>query len=182
MLRAIDVSNFFITLFNSFEEDNDLTNMKINKLLYFAQGHSYERFNRALFNDVIEAWANGPVINSVYQNLKHNEGNTVSKTIGEYNQNIFSEEETELLLDVAREYGKYSAATLRNVTHQEGTPWKVFFDGQYHTQIPQEAIASYFMKGKKLPTFAVDSRTEIIGYTEDNCLIISKEDFDDWDY
>ena len=39
MLKAIDVANFFIYLLSDKEdEENDLTNMKLNKLTYYAQG------------------------------------------------------------------------------------------------------------------------------------------------
>lgn len=182
MIRAIDAANFFISLFGCFEEDNDLTNMKINKLLYYAQGHSYERFNKPLFNDDIEAWENGPVINGVYQNLKQYSNNTVSAVIGDYNPNVFSSEESELLLDIAREYGKYSASTLRNMTHANGTPWKNSFDGSYHKQIPQEDIAKYFMSNGTLSSFECNSEIETIGRTENGCLILPKEELDDWDY
>lgn len=182
MIRAIDVANFFINLFKSYDDDNDLTNMKINKLLYFAQGHSYERFNTALFSEDIEAWVNGPVVNGIYQNLKKYNNNTVTDTIGEYDPSVFSDEENELLLDVAREYGKYSAATLRNMTHSPNTPWKKHYDGNYHTLISQCDIADYFMKGDNLPTFSFESVDEPIGYVEDGKLVLPKEELDDWTY
>ena len=182
MLRAIDVANFFISLFNSFEEDNDLTNMKVNKLLYYAQGHSYERFDKPLFTDSIEAWVNGPVINGVYQNLKQHEGNTITKVIGEYDPSVLSDDETDLLLDIAREYGKYSASTLRNMTHESGTPWSKNYTGDFHTEIPQEDIAEYFMNGEKLSQFAINPDIEIIGRIEDDCLVLPKGEFDDWTY
>lgn len=182
MIRAIDVANFFISLFDCFEEDNDLTNMKINKLLYYAQGHSYERLGKPLFNDDIEAWENGPVVNGVYQNLKQYNNNTVSAVIGDYNPDVFSSEEVELLLDIAREYGKYSASTLRNMTHAKGTPWQNAFDGSYHKQIPQEDIAEYFMSNDVLSSFECDPEIETIGRTENGCLILPKEELDDWDY
>lgn len=181
MLRAIDVANFFINLFDC-DEENDLTNMKINKLLYYAQGHSYERMNRALFNDNIEAWQNGPVVNGVYQNLKKYGNSTVSVPIGEYDPHIFSEDETELLLDVAREYGKYSASKLRNMTHERGTPWSNNYNGSYHKVIPQEEIAEHFENGNTLSKFEFDPDIEIIGHSKDGCLILPKEELDEWNY
>lgn len=184
MLRAIDAANFFILLFNSFEEDNDLTNMKINKLLYYAQGHSYERFGRALFNDNIEAWQNGPVVNGVYQNLKKYESHIVSGFIGsDFDASKIDDDEAELLLDVAREYGKYSANELKNMTHIPEGPWdRNYVPGQYHTIIPQQDIAESFMLGNKLPEFKINPDIETIGYVDNNCLVLSKEDVDDWDY
>lgn len=182
MLRAIDVANFFITLFENLEDDNDLTNMKINKLLYYSQGHCYERLGRPLFNDSIEAWVNGPVVNGVYQNLKQYDKCVIPSTIGDFDLTKFSDDESELLLDIAREYGKYSAGTLRNMTHIQGGPWDNYYVGAYHTVIPQDAIARHFMEGEKLSSFCLPEDVEVVGRVESDCLIISKEDFDDWDY
>lgn len=179
MLRAIDVANFFINLFGQ-DEDNDLTNMKINKLLYYAQGHSYERLNRALFNDAIEAWQNGPVVNGVYQNLKDYGKQPVSFPIGSYNSDNYSDDEIELLLDIAREYGKYSAGKLRNMTHEQGTPWQTNYDGSFHKPIPSEEIAAYFEGKNPLQKFNPD--VEIIGYSKDGHLVLPREELDDWDY
>ena len=60
MRKAIDIANYLLELFK-FDEDG-LTNLKLNKLLYYVQGCSYQRFNRPLFEDEIEAWNYGPVI------------------------------------------------------------------------------------------------------------------------
>ena len=51
MLKATDVADFFVYLMQ--EEENELTNLKLNKLVYFAQGHSLKKYNRPLFNDNI---------------------------------------------------------------------------------------------------------------------------------
>ena len=41
---------------------DDLTNMKLNKLLYFAQGYYLKKYGRPLFDNAIEAWEHGPVV------------------------------------------------------------------------------------------------------------------------
>lgn len=44
MLSALKTANFFIYLMP--EDENELTNLKINKLLFYAQGHSLKRFSK----------------------------------------------------------------------------------------------------------------------------------------
>lgn len=50
MCRAIDVANFFIDLANS-DPDDCMTNLRVNKLLYFAQAWSLVRRGKPLFPD-----------------------------------------------------------------------------------------------------------------------------------
>ena len=49
---------------------DDLTNMKLNKLLYFAQGYYLKKYGRPLFDNAIEAWEHGPVVPEVYSAYK----------------------------------------------------------------------------------------------------------------
>ena len=111
--------------------------MKLQKLLYFAQGISFQRFDAALFPDEIEAWDFGPVVNNVYQKYKSYD----REPIRDSEDIPVSADEESLLLDVAREYGKYTTWTLVDMTHKKGSPWaECYIEGQNHTVIPQSTI------------------------------------------
>ena len=58
MATVFDFANFFIDLANKTDDDY-ITNLKLNKLLYFAQGVSLARTNNPLFQEAIEAWKFG---------------------------------------------------------------------------------------------------------------------------
>ena len=47
-----------------------MTNLRLQKLLYFAQGWHLARFGRPLFDASIEAWPYGPVVPEVYRAYK----------------------------------------------------------------------------------------------------------------
>jgi uncharacterized phage-associated protein len=66
MLKAKDVAEWFINWAASDEESSDLTNMKLQKVLYYAQGHHVGQYGKPLFGDQIEAWSHGPVVASVW--------------------------------------------------------------------------------------------------------------------
>jgi len=51
-------------------EDDELSNMKLQKLLYYAQGHHLAKKHGALFTGEIEAWSHGPVVPSVCRAFK----------------------------------------------------------------------------------------------------------------
>lgn len=68
MLSALVVSMFFIYLLQ--DEDNGLSNMKLNKLLYYAQGYHLRRHSCPLFSEDIQACDYGPVVPVVYKHYK----------------------------------------------------------------------------------------------------------------
>ena len=59
-------------------EDAEVSNLELQKLLYYAQGHHLAERGTPLFDDEIQAWSHGPVVKDVYHRLKHfGSGNVV---------------------------------------------------------------------------------------------------------
>lgn len=125
MTNVFDVADFFINVtVNNNQSDDFITNLKLNKLLYFAQGYSFAMTGKPLFNDKIEAWQYGPVVRSVYDKYRVCGKEPITSIDEDYSESIFSTEELEILLKVMRDYGKYTGSYLIKLTHQDGTPWK----------------------------------------------------------
>jgi len=116
-----------------------ISNLKLQKLLYYAQGCFLAVNNRPLFEDPIVAWQHGPVVESVYHEYKSNGANGIHFE-DDFDFSVFTSEENELLQEVYDIFGQYSAWKLRNMTHEE-TPWKSTLP---NTVIPQDAIKEYF--------------------------------------
>ena len=114
-MDAVNVANFFVELANA-EEDSCMTNLKLNKLVYFAQAWSLEKLGKPLFEEEVEAWQHGPVIPSVYTAFSPCGRDRISETTAGYDESEISSEEMDLLLDVADKYWDYSASGLRNLT------------------------------------------------------------------
>ena len=66
MLNCDDVAKYFLSLSDDSSGDY-ISNLKLQKLLYYAQGFHLAIFNKPLFNEPIEAWAHGPVVGSSYR-------------------------------------------------------------------------------------------------------------------
>ena len=49
MCKAFDVADFFISPGNA-ESEDPMTNMRISKLMYFAQGWHLQRFGKPLYH------------------------------------------------------------------------------------------------------------------------------------
>ncbi len=69
MICVFDVAEYFLSLAD--EEAGDfLSNLKLQKLVYYAQGFHLALFNRPLFMAAIHAWQHGPVVPELYHAYK----------------------------------------------------------------------------------------------------------------
>jgi uncharacterized phage-associated protein len=118
----LDVADFFIGLSNE-TEDAQMTNGKLNALLYYAQGAFLARMGSPLFEEDMEAWKLGPVVPCVYHRYKVCGRNPIQEQDSNWDGLHFSDEELEVLLDVMREYGPFTGSKLVAMTHPEGSPW-----------------------------------------------------------
>ncbi len=64
-LSAFDVAKWLIAYNNSQENADLLTDLKLQKLLYYAQGIAIKYTGKALFNENLVAWDLGPVVPEV---------------------------------------------------------------------------------------------------------------------
>ena len=143
--KAIEIANWFIY---KIAESGDLaTHLKIQKLLYFAEGWTQVLLNRELFEEDMQAWAHGPAVPEVYQVFKGYGWNPLpvpkKKDLARINGDI-----KEVLADVLDAYGDYSAKRLEDLTHRED-PWKdvrgeVAPEARCEKVIPKSAIRKYY--------------------------------------
>ena len=152
MTSAREVANFFIDLANCDEYGDGMTNMRLNKLLFFAQGHYFARTGKPLFDDDFKAWEYGPVVSDIYQKYKCYGRKPFSEIDSDYCSEDFAPDELEVLLDVAREYGKLATSELVNITHRNNSPWVTSFTSLGQA-IPKHQIKDYFSALDNLKTF-----------------------------
>lgn len=142
-MDVMDVADFFIDLANSGdpEEDDGMTNMKLNKLLYFAQAASLQRFGRPLFDESLEAWKYGPVVPRVYREFKKYGRDSILKTARPFDWRGLDGDTVDLLVDVYRAYAvDYTAMGLMRMTHRPGTPWSQTYRPDETREIPVDSI------------------------------------------
>ena len=122
MAKAIEIAKYLVSL--SDEDAGDtVSNLKVQKLLYYAQGFALVILGKPLFDEDIEAWNHGPVVASVYHELKSFGSGGVKFDETDTEQDCpIGPEEQQLLNDVYDAYGQFSAWKLRDMTHTEA-PW-----------------------------------------------------------
>ncbi|MYZ70816.1 DUF4065 domain-containing protein [Lactobacillus salivarius] len=64
----IAVANFIIDVAK--KEENPVTNLKFQKILFFLQGYCLNKYNRTLFDGKFAKWQYGPVEEEIYQIFK----------------------------------------------------------------------------------------------------------------
>lgn len=147
MYTANQIADWFLTSYSAKMDMDDgidpMTQMKLHKLLYYAQGTFLAVHGEPLFSDELFHWKHGPVVKEIYYRFK---GKTIigENITDEERKNysiVESDTDAEEVLDaVFINYSDYSAAQLRNMTHRE-SPWK---DTARDDIIPKENIQQYF--------------------------------------
>ncbi len=140
MITAKDVAQFFIM--KGLENDDEgISNLKLQKLLYYAKGFYLAIWGKPLFPEKIEAWTHGPVVPEIYHYYKRYGSNPIDQQ--EYDPlKKFSKEQIEFLNEIWSVFGQYSAWKLRDMTHNE-KPW---IDHEADASvIKDEELRNYFI-------------------------------------
>ncbi len=120
--------------------------MKLQKLAYYAQAWSLVWDERPLFADEIEAWANGPVVRSLYESHRGQFFINPGFFAGDPNALTGSEQET--VDRVLEFYGGKDPQWLSDLTHLE-LPWREarrgLADGERGSNIiEKDVMAEYY--------------------------------------
>lgn len=148
MGTALDVANWFLAATAKSAGDS-ITNLKLQKLVYYAQAYSLAFRGQPLFNESIEAWDHGPVAAPVYHRYKYC-GRDPIPCDGVVIGTEFDADEIEILDLVLQTQGHKSAWELRQQTHRE-KPWLAHSQDNNSAdggEITHEQMASYFSQLK----------------------------------
>ena len=172
---ALDAANFLIFLMKG--TCDDLSNMKLNKLLYYAQGHYLKMYGVPLFKEKIYAWTHGPLIKEVYGMYK-DYGDHAIENCDDSKALALDDNIKSFLLDIARVYGRFTASALRNMTHKPHSPWDQTAEGH---EIPLSVIEMYFESCEQPIGFVTIDFDEnsFIGYHDDSGVFVLPEDWRD---
>lgn len=141
--KAIDIARKLIFLAQQDEANGGecLTNLKLQKLLYYQQGYHLAAFGTPLFEENVESWMYGPVVPVVYDTFSEFGAHTLPSE--EKSPITLKDEEEELFLQVYEAYRDFSAIGLMNKTHQE-KPWLEALPHDKGTVISLESMKTYF--------------------------------------
>lgn len=139
MASAHDVAKYIL------EQKGELDTWKLEKLVYYSQAWHLVWDSEPLFEEQIQAWANGPVIPVLF---REHRGKFKMKSWPKGRIARLTRSQRESIDVVLKHYGKRSGFALRELTHKE-PPWKDARKGvpagaPSEKQITPGAIVSYY--------------------------------------
>lgn len=133
-MKSLDVANLLISRYGGRYE---MTNLKLNKLAYFAQAVCLRQHDKPLFDDEIQAWAYGPVEPMVY----HAFSSYGSDVIHAPQDKAECPPLVEQVVDkVMSAYGPLTAFDLVRLSHRDGSAWKHAYRADANETITPDMI------------------------------------------
>ncbi|MBF2090731.1 MAG: DUF4065 domain-containing protein [Synechococcales cyanobacterium K44_A2020_017] len=141
MARAIDVAKYILT------KTGEMTAMKLQKLVYYSQAWSLVWDESPLFDEDIQAWANGPVVPALY-GYHRGQFKVSEDTFADGNINALTPNQQDSIDKVLEALQDKSGQWLSELTHIE-SPWKDARGGLKPTErsdsvIPLAAMHEYY--------------------------------------
>ncbi len=145
-LTAEDVAKFLLD--RAFDDGELISPLKMQKLVYYAYAWFLVKTSTKLFEETIEAWANGPVVPTLYEQLKHYGSAPIDSVFldwcSEEERNDFlkrfTTQQSTILNSVYEEYMTMTAFELVILTHTE-KPWAEARKGLMTTESSNKPIS-----------------------------------------
>ena len=158
MLDVRAIAN--VVLDKAQEQGLEITNMALNKIVYFVHCDYLMEQATPLVGAKIEAWKHGPVFREIYHEFKvwgENPIRSRATKVDPHSGDVvvagvhFGPSESTYISSLIDRYIRFSAAQLRAISHSDGGPWhKVWgHDGQANPgmKITNELIMQFYSPG-----------------------------------
>lgn len=143
MSNAINISKYVIN--KCIDYGKPISNLKLQKILYYIQAEFLVRLDNPIFLAEIEAWRHGPVVPESYYEFNSHIANNITNKINDCK--MIKPEEMNIINNVIRKKMEFSAWKLVEMTHNED-PWKNNYVAGGNTVIPLQDIKDYFSKNR----------------------------------
>ena len=149
-IKIEDIADCFLRIVDR-DSGSTITPLKLQKILYYAQGYYLAMYDKELFKEDFQAWAHGPANPKIYDMYKKYGYNSIDYPSGKPKK--VSEETLKFLYDIWNTFGIYDGKYLEILTHQE-EPWinarkkAKCHDGDSCTEIITKESMKVFFKSK----------------------------------
>jgi uncharacterized phage-associated protein len=143
-IPALTLANYILK--KAQHQGHGISNLKLQKILYYVQGYYLAKFDEPLFPDEIQAWKLGPVVPGVYYEFSVYGSDDLVMT-SEPDMGNCTEEEMQLIDKVINAKIHVPVRQLVDDTHQED-PWRIATSNgtniALNTEISLSSIKEYF--------------------------------------
>ncbi|HLA58834.1 MAG TPA: type II toxin-antitoxin system antitoxin SocA domain-containing protein [Puia sp.] len=145
---ATQIAGIFVKI--GIAEKNYLSQMKLQKVVFFAHGYHLAKYDEPLIKEEFQAWKFGPVVQSIYHEFKLYGSSPIADTDF---IDFFIDLDPKKLSDAAQDTINYSwevtkgltAYELSNWTHSIGSPWQQSYNPKdREIIIKNDLIKDYF--------------------------------------
>jgi len=156
MYDVLDVCRYIINYSN--EKNSGISNLKLQKILYFIQAQFLVSENEVCFSDAIEAWDFGPVVPRAYREYKQFGAMNIPMIYSyfktdpknfwnveeiSFDENVIKQHDRNIISYVVNAFANYSATVLVELTHKQD-PWKNAYSPGNNLTITHDEIKRYF--------------------------------------
>lgn len=134
--KAVDIARKMVQL--SIEHRLWITNLQLQKILYFTWADYYGKYHERLFEDKpFQAWKYGPVVDDVYREYRRNMARLIFLTM-EPEEDMTAV--SGYLLDSLKKYHRMGTVALVDKAHEKGSPWDLCYVEGRKEEIPFSLI------------------------------------------
>ena len=156
MYSVLDICRYIIHYSNA--KGYPVSNLKLQKLLYFVQAYFLMTVSKRCFHEPIEAWAFGPVVPKAYREYVRfgacsipditsltvrDENDLRNSGRKQYNDSVIADDDKDRINAVIEKFSEHSATDLVALT-QSQKPWTDAYMSGLQAEITTKAIAEYF--------------------------------------
>ena len=141
MYSAIDVAKYIIWYCK--KKGYSISNLKLQKILYFVQAHFLVTTGKPCFAENIEAWDFGPVVPEVYHTFKIFGSAELPASSCYKAETAILYADRKIIDAMVDECGEYSASALVDISHNQD-PWRNAYQKGWNNIITTDSICKYF--------------------------------------
>lgn len=139
MYMVRDIAEYVI--WYSEKQDLGISNLKLQKILYFIQAYFLICSGKPCFCEKIEAWDFGPVVPGIYRRYKQYGGTDIPRIPEK--EPCLAQSDKERINKVVDKFADYSAADLTEIT-QKQLPWMEAVYESKNNEISTASMKQYF--------------------------------------
>lgn len=121
MYSALDVAKYIVDY--TYDHGNPVSNLRLQKILYFVQAEFLVSKGRPCFQEKILAWNLGPVVREVYHEYRIFGSASIASTGTENQEYNISTSDRETINGMVDQCDQYSTPQLVEISHEQD-PWK----------------------------------------------------------
>lgn len=141
MYNAVDVADYIVV--RCANSGRPVTNLQLQKILYYVQLNFLRRFNTCAFEDDIQALRHGPAVKEVYYKYSTWGRHEIVPKALQTAKETFLEKDVELIDRVTDACVLLDPWELVERSHKVGGPWQQSFNGELDRIIPKEVMRKY---------------------------------------